>query len=86
MGSACNTHGREEVLLGKSEEERPPRRHIRKWEGNIKVDLREIGVGMILPEVMRFGIRTSGGCCVPVIKGCDFYLKRGAMLCPFIRY
>jgi len=47
------------LLVGKSEVERPLRRPRRKWEHNIKVDLKECGkvwTGFIL-----FRIGTSGG-------------------------
>jgi ribosome biogenesis protein Nip4 len=33
------------ILVGKSEGRRPLRRHRRRWEDNIKMDLREIGFG-----------------------------------------
>ena len=32
------------ILIGKSTEKRPLGRPRRKWEGNIRMDLREIGV------------------------------------------
>jgi hypothetical protein len=32
------------VLVGKSERKRPPRRSRRRWEDNIKMNLREIGI------------------------------------------
>ena len=37
--------GREEVLVGKSEEKRPLGRPRRSWEDNIKMDLQEVGGG-----------------------------------------
>jgi hypothetical protein len=39
-------HGRGvyRVLVGKPEGRRPLRRSMRKWEDNIKLDLREIGI------------------------------------------
>ena len=33
------------VLVGKSEGKRPLRRHRRRWEDNIKMDLQEVGCG-----------------------------------------
>jgi hypothetical protein len=32
------------VLVGRPERKRPPGRHRRRWEDNIKMDLREIGI------------------------------------------
>jgi hypothetical protein len=32
------------VLVGRSEGKRPLRRHRRRWEDNIKLDLKEIGI------------------------------------------
>jgi hypothetical protein len=42
VGWTCGTHGRGvyRVLIGRSEGKRPRRR----WEDNIKMDLREIGI------------------------------------------
>jgi hypothetical protein len=31
------------VLVGKPEGKRPPRRHRRRWEDNIKTDFQEVG-------------------------------------------
>jgi hypothetical protein len=49
MGSTCSTYGERtgayRVLMGKSEGRRPPARPRNRWEGNIKVDLREVGWG-----------------------------------------
>jgi len=33
------------VLVGKLQEQRPIRRHRRRWEDNIKMDLQEVGCG-----------------------------------------
>jgi hypothetical protein len=33
------------VVVGKSEGKRPLRRPRRRWEGNIKMDLQEVGCG-----------------------------------------
>jgi hypothetical protein len=45
VGGTCGTHGGEEKCLqGKSEEKRPLGRSRRRWEDNIKMDLREIGI------------------------------------------
>ena len=47
MGRACNTNGEpgthEGFPVGKPEGNRPLRRPRRRWEDNIKMDLREIG-------------------------------------------
>jgi hypothetical protein len=49
VGRTCTTHGREEdayrVLVGKLEEKRQLIRSRRRWEGDIKMDLREIEWG-----------------------------------------
>jgi hypothetical protein len=44
MGKACSTHGGEECFGGKARRKQIGRRGHR-WEGNIKMDLREIGWG-----------------------------------------
>jgi len=47
MGGACSTmrerRGVYRVLVGKPEGERPLGRPSRKWEDNIKMDLKEVG-------------------------------------------
>jgi hypothetical protein len=49
MGGACSTNGEKRnayrILVGKPEGKRPLGRHRRKWEDNIRMDLREIGWG-----------------------------------------
>ena len=49
MGGACGTYGgRESCAQGfgeKSEGKRPLGRPRRRWEGNIKMDLQEVGRG-----------------------------------------
>jgi hypothetical protein len=51
MGRARSTHGEKRnayrILVGKSEGRRPPGRPRRRWEDNIKMDLRKIGWGGI---------------------------------------
>jgi len=46
MGRICGTHGKGRsvyrALVGRPEAKRPPRRHRRRWEDNIKMNLREI--------------------------------------------
>jgi hypothetical protein len=46
MGKSCNTHGDKinayRILVGKTKGKRSFRRLIRRWEHNIKMDLREI--------------------------------------------
>jgi hypothetical protein len=47
MGGACSTNGGEEntyrLLVGKPEERRPLGRPKRRWLGNIRMDLVEVG-------------------------------------------
>jgi hypothetical protein len=49
MGRTCGTYGGEERciqdLVGKPEGRRPLGRPRRRWEDNIKMDLREVGWG-----------------------------------------
>jgi hypothetical protein len=47
VGRACGTHGRGEkiVLVGRPEGKRPLGRPRRRWEEDIRMDLREIGLG-----------------------------------------
>jgi hypothetical protein len=48
MGGACGTHGEVRgayILVGRPEGRRPLGRRRRRWEDNIKMDLREIGFG-----------------------------------------
>ena len=50
MGGACGAYGGGErcahrVLVGKPEGKRPLGRPRRRWEDNIKMDLREVGGG-----------------------------------------
>ena len=46
MGAACSTYGESRsvhtVLVGKTEGKRPPERHRRTWEDNIKMDLKKV--------------------------------------------
>jgi len=48
MGGLCSTHGKMsrvyKILVGKSEGKRPLRKPSRKWEDNIRLDRREIGL------------------------------------------
>jgi hypothetical protein len=49
MGGVCSTMGESRnvysVLVGKPERKRPLGRPRRRWEGNIKVYLQEVGCG-----------------------------------------
>jgi hypothetical protein len=49
MSGACSTNGEKRnayrVLMGKPEAKRPLGRPRRRWEDNIKMDLREMGWG-----------------------------------------
>jgi hypothetical protein len=51
VGGACGTHGKErkvyKILVGKPEGKRPLGRPRRRWEGGIRIDLREIGLGCV---------------------------------------
>jgi hypothetical protein len=50
MGGACSVYGGGEVyriLLGKPEEKRLLVRPRRRWEDNIRMDLREVGCGCV---------------------------------------
>jgi hypothetical protein len=46
-GEACSTYGEKVnaymILVGKPEGKRPLGIHRRRWEDNIKIDLREVG-------------------------------------------
>jgi hypothetical protein len=47
VGGTCTKHGERGVygvLVGRSEGKRPPGRPSRRWEDNIKMDIREIGI------------------------------------------
>jgi hypothetical protein len=48
VGGACGTHGEGRgvyrVLVGRPEGKRPLGRPRRRWEDNIQIDLREIGI------------------------------------------
>jgi hypothetical protein len=48
MGGTCGMHGGGKcfyrILVGRPEVKRPLRRPRRRWEDNIKMDLREIGI------------------------------------------
>jgi hypothetical protein len=46
VGGTCGTHGRGvyRVLVGKPEGKRLLERPRRRWEDNIKMDLRDIGI------------------------------------------
>jgi hypothetical protein len=48
VGWTCGTHGEGRgvyrVLVGRAEGKRPLGRSRRRWEDNIKMDLREIGI------------------------------------------
>jgi hypothetical protein len=49
MGGACGAHGgggvAYNILVGRPEGRRPLGRRRRRWEDNIKMDLRKIGFG-----------------------------------------
>jgi hypothetical protein len=45
MSGACSTNGEKRKLVGKPKGNTPSGRRRRRWEDNIKMDLREIGWG-----------------------------------------
>jgi len=49
IGGSCSAYGEKRgvyrVLVGKPEGKRPLGRTRRRWEGNIKMDLQEVGFG-----------------------------------------
>jgi hypothetical protein len=51
MGGACSSDGEGKgvyrVLVGKPGGKRPLGRHGRRWEDNIKMDLQEVGCGVM---------------------------------------
>jgi len=51
MGGACSAYGERRglyrVLMGKPERKRPHGRPRRRWEDNIKMDLQEVGCGVV---------------------------------------
>jgi hypothetical protein len=51
MGEACSTNGEKRsayrIFVGKPEGKRPLERPRRRWEDNIKINLREIGWGSV---------------------------------------
>jgi hypothetical protein len=51
MGGACSTYGREErrlrILVVKPQGKRPLRKPRLRWANNIKIDLHEMGCGVI---------------------------------------
>jgi len=51
MGGACSAYeegrGVYRVLVGKTEGKRPLRRARRRWEDSIKMDLEEVGCGVM---------------------------------------
>jgi len=57
MGGACGAYGRgrrvHRVLVGKPEGKRPLGRPRRRWEDNIKMDLREVGGGKAWMELAQ---------------------------------
>jgi hypothetical protein len=61
MGGACGAHGEVRgaynILVWRPEGRRPLGRPRRRWEDNIRMDLREIGFGMWIEFIwLRIGI------------------------------
>jgi hypothetical protein len=67
MGGTCGTHGGGEgkcvyrVLVGRPKGKRPLGRPRRRWEDNIKLDLREIGIDGANWIRLDLRIGSSGG-------------------------
>jgi hypothetical protein len=63
MGRACSTHGErrnaDRILVGKPETKRPLGRFRRRWEDNIKMDIRQDWV--VWTGLIWLRIGTSGG-------------------------
>jgi len=59
MGGACGKNG-ERVWVGKLEGNRPPGRHKRRWEDNMKMDIQGVGWGAMTGFIW-LGIWTGGG-------------------------
>ena len=57
MGESCSAY---KVLLGKLDKKRPLGTHRRRWEGNIKMDLQEVGCG-VWTGLSWLRIGTGGG-------------------------
>jgi len=57
MGESCSAY---KVLLGKLDKKRPLGIHRRRWEGNIKMDLQEVGCG-VWTGLSWLRIGTGGG-------------------------
>jgi hypothetical protein len=53
MWRVGEVRGAYNILVGRPEGRRPLGRQRRRWEDNIKMDLREIGFGVTLTEVFR---------------------------------
>ena len=58
MGEGRGVH---RVLVGKPEGKRPLGRPRRRWEGNIKMDLQEVGDGVVGTGCSWLRIGTGGG-------------------------
>jgi hypothetical protein len=67
MGMSHSTYGIDECaynnLVGKPEGDRPLGRPRRRWEENIRMDLREIGWKALWAEIIWLTIGTGGGSC-----------------------
>jgi hypothetical protein len=61
VGRTCGTHGGRgvyRVLVGRPEGKRPLERPGRRWEDNIKLDLRETGIdGANYPQLAQDRVR-----------------------------
>jgi hypothetical protein len=65
MGGTCSTNGEKRnayrILEGKPEGKRPLGTPRRRWEDNIKMDLRERQDGVVWTGLIWLRIGTSGG-------------------------
>ena len=57
MGRSCSHNGRSafKILISKPTGKRPLVRLRRKWEDNIRMDLKEIGIGLIRLRIGNIG-------------------------------
>jgi transposase len=82
VGGTCSTHGGEEgrgvyrILVGRPEGERPLGRPRRRWEDNIKMDLREIGIDGV-NWIQLAQDRVQWRVCVNTVMAFGFHTKAG---------
>ena len=69
MGERRGTYS---VLVGKPEARRPLRRPRRRWEDNIKINLREVGWGACTESIWLWIGRDGGGAFVNALMNIPF--------------